>query len=228
MDKNKQVEKILIALCWESTFVLKASRSNSPAITALEFVSALVDNTTVVATSKALNCGQQTLNRLIDKHLVPKFGKLHGGGETWLYKLRTFAKIKKCCGCQQVLEHSEFNVDTYNSDGLYSYCIACRVDKNAKQYSPEYHQKYLEDNRASFNANNAKRRAAKRQATPAWACQDAIKALYEQCPIGYHVDHIYPLTSDWVCGLHVLENLQVIPEQENLSKGNRYIEEIHG
>ena len=230
MEKLEQVKRILKALDWDSAFVLKTARSNSPAITAEQFVSALVDNTTVVATSKALNCGQQTLNRLIDRHLVPQFGKLNGGGETWLYKLRTFAKMRKCTSCQHILDHSEFGKDASKSDGLYSECKKCRAKNNEMWYSKnaDYHKEYFQDNKASFIANNAKRRAAKIQATPSWANMSLIKDIYINCPTGYHVDHIYPLQSDWVCGLHTIDNLQILPEKENLSKGNRYIPEIHG
>jgi len=56
----------------------------------------------------------------------------------------------------------------------------------------------------------------------------AIKLVYSTCTkltkttgIQHHVDHIYPLTSDWVCGLHVENNLQILTEAENISKGNR-------
>ena len=35
------------------------------------------------------------------------------------------------------------------------------------------------------------------------------------------VDHIYPIVSDEVCGLHTLENLQYLTKYDNASKGNR-------
>lgn len=179
---------------------------------------------------KALNCGIQTLNRLIDRHLVPLLGKLNGGNETWLYVLRTLAKIKRCSSCKEVYSHSLFGKDSHTSDGLAYECSSCKKTINEVWYSnnKEYHRKYLEDHRAAYNARNAKRRAAKVQATPSWSDLKRIESVYAQCREGYHVDHIYPLISDWVCGLHVPENLQIIPMKDNLSKSNRYIEELHG
>ena len=65
-------------------------------------------------------------------------------------------------------------------------------------------------------------RAKKIERTPVWANREAIKSIYERCPNGYHVDHVIPLRGKNVSGLHVADNLQILPAQENLKKSNKY------
>lgn len=87
---------------------------------------------------------------------------------------------------------------------------------------------YYKANPHLFNANNAKRRAQKIQSTPSWINKEHIESLYMIASInrqgGYdmHVDHIVPLQSDTVCGLHCEANLQLLPASDNKSKGNRH------
>jgi hypothetical protein len=67
----------------------------------------------------------------------------------------------------------------------------------------------------------ARRRAAQRSATPRWANQKDISSLYRLAKrFGVQVDHIVPLVSDIVCGLHCTENLQLMQKVDNQSKSN--------
>lgn len=88
---------------------------------------------------------------------------------------------------------------------------------------------YIRANRGSVNARTARRTAARLQATPSWADLQAVRAIYEEAAsltqstgIVHEVDHIYPMQSRWVCGLHCEANLQIVPRTANRKKGNRH------
>lgn len=92
-----------------------------------------------------------------------------------------------------------------------------------RAYVLEAQKQWAKANPEKCRAKSAKRRAAIMQALPRWADLAAIEVIYETCPDGYEVDHYYPLKSDWVCGLHVAENLRHLPVDMNRSKGNRRV-----
>ena len=73
------------------------------------------------------------------------------------------------------------------------------------------------------------RRAAFNQAIPKWCEIEEIRKIFkkreeltEQTGIEHHVDHIIPLQSDKVCGLHCIANLQLLPASENSAKSNSF------
>lgn len=51
---------------------------------------------------------------------------------------------------------------------------------------------------------------------------DLRHRLFKITGVEYHIDHIIPLKGDIVCGLHVWNNLAVIPKVDNLRKGNNF------
>lgn len=77
----------------------------------------------------------------------------------------------------------------------------------------------------------ARKRANRHLATPGWADPAAIKRIYAEAKrmsletgIRYEVDHIVPLKSPLVCGLHCEDNLRVLHYAENHAKGNKLME----
>lgn len=92
-------------------------------------------------------------------------------------------------------------------------------------------KKWTERNRARVNARCMARHAAKMSATPKWltlAQRQEITRMYERAQeltqstgINHEVDHVIPLISKAVCGLHVPWNLRVITARENRAKQNR-------
>jgi hypothetical protein len=111
-----------------------------------------------------------------------------------------------------------------------------RVLSDAKAYREANREKTREaalkwqrKNLGRVAANNAARYAAKLRATPAWADLEKIAQIYIEAAelaknngVTYHVDHVIPLRSKIVCGLHCEANLRILDAGENRSKGNRH------
>jgi len=84
--------------------------------------------------------------------------------------------------------------------------------------------------RPGWNASRmARRRARVKLATPVWADQELIDLLYAiaarvtvETGVEYHVDHMVPINSKIVCGLHCDNNLQLLVGSDNSSKSNKY------
>lgn len=101
--------------------------------------------------------------------------------------------------------------------------------KRWRESNPEYFRTYLEENRGAHDARVALRDAIKLKATPAWANPSIITLIYErareigmQTGVDHEVDHVVPLRSRYVCGLHCESNLQIIPKADNRAKRNLY------
>ena len=79
-----------------------------------------------------------------------------------------------------------------------------------------------------MRARDSHRRALMRSKVPAWVDKAELEFFYDLAALfsrmfgrPFEVDHIVPLRSKLVCGLHVPENLRVVSRTENRGKGNR-------
>ncbi len=144
------------------------------------------------------------------------------------------------CGVEKPL--LEFNRDKTAKLGRSRRCAECSRKRCAEfqatvAQTPEhkakrrvYNARHRREKRAHYNAIEGRRRAAKKNASPAWANREAIDFAYYAADVIHkvyggvkpHVDHIVPLQHDLVCGLHVENNLQLMSASANLSKGNRW------
>jgi hypothetical protein len=110
--------------------------------------------------------------------------------------------------------------------------------------NPDYSRQWADNNQDRMRAaelrwrtNNPvksvhkanRRRAAELRAIPGWCDLEMVESVYslavamtKTTGVKHHVDHIIPLRGETVCGLHVPENLQVIPAAQNLTKGNKF------
>jgi 5-methylcytosine-specific restriction endonuclease McrA len=84
-------------------------------------------------------------------------------------------------------------------------------------------------NKEIYLASSKKRKLAKYNSVPIWVDHKKIAEFYKkrielskETRIEHHVDHIVPIQSDFVCGLHWHENLQILTAAENLAKHNKY------
>ena len=122
-----------------------------------------------------------------------------------------------------------------NKESIKEYMIEYRITNKDK--IQEVNKLWVEENRDRYrvikNVCNAQRRATKKCAFVKWADNNKIKILYKEAQkltlltgIQHHVDHIIPLVNDLVCGLHCEDNLRVITALENITKGNKLIEDI--
>ena len=136
----------------------------------------------------------------------------------------------RCVACRKASDKKKYNDDPEKYKARHNKWVDENPEKvrlmGAKYYKKnkvnlaKVMKKWASENRPVKNAIAANRRAMKLNQTPSWADLDKIKEIYLNCPEGYHVDHIHPLSKG---GLHVDYNLQWLKVYDNLSKGNKIL-----
>lgn len=119
-------------------------------------------------------------------------------------------------------KRAEYHADVQRSRSRRRQYVAANLGKRQAWARTDYLK-----NKSRYLANNAKRKAAKIQATPPWADYEEVQGIYAMADsvsriagVKFSVDHYVPLRGKTVCGLHCEANLQIILLIDNIAKGN--------
>jgi hypothetical protein len=158
--------------------------------------------------------------------------------------------VKRCSRCEVEKPLDEFHRSKAHAQGRAQRCKVCAIavasgwyrDNKARKRaydkqreadlvirdrlraaSERWRRAHPDDKQADTNA----RRKRERKAQPAWVNTFFISEAYalarlrsKLTGVPHQVDHIIPLRSPTVCGLHVETNLRVVPAVVNIRKGN--------
>ena len=166
---------------------------------------------------------------------LSEFNKRKGTSDGLYYYCR-------CCSRLKAKQHRELNKELVKEQRRNNYHK--HKEKNRESRNESLRNLYKEDpmpfktrvksynstlkGKATRLANKKRYELNKIQRTPSWADQEKIKLVYKKAAwlqditdIELHVDHIIPLRGELVSGLHVENNLQILPAKENIMKSNK-------
>ena len=170
-----------------------------------ELLNGIVRAESLEETAKYLGYVEGTIKvavkEILGKYFPERSAKFGSGkrNASWRFTLLKLIEYKHCNSCNRNLPFSEFySHKASDSTDLSSECSSCHTYRTKLQ----------------------KEDISKR--TPSWANLSKIREKYNNCPKGFHVDHIVPLRGTTVSGLHVEYNLQYLFSDDNLKKSNKW------
>lgn len=194
-------------------------------ITYEELIHALISTNNIFECSTTLNLPEYSLKYHIRRHLREELPEKQGKS-SWRVTLLYSISFAMCPTCDRIFDISELNKFDL-ARGSY-YCSNCISDRG-KIYRDgnldsikKYRDNYYLQHKPYFNEKAKRYKLDKEQRVPPWADRKKLFEWYENCPNGYHVDHIVPLHGANVSGLHVENNLQYLLAKDNISKSNKF------
>jgi hypothetical protein len=213
---NKILDKL--GLFWEDLAYDKVNK-----VAYGDLIYSLIAYSSIKDSSSILGISERTLERILPLSLGKLCDKDSSNSTAWKFILLELIDIRTCYECKQYKCWSK-DFD-YMSRKACKECSA-RRRKTDRLLRPEIYKqrahKHYTDNKYYYIFKSSSRKKLLARATPKWADVEKINNMYNNCPEGYHIDHTIPLQGEFVCGLHVENNLQYLTINDNLSKGNKF------
>lgn len=213
MNKELFISKLSELYNRKVTDVVKKAHGASVSITFGELCALIYEKDTVSAICNELSMTSNTLRRGLH-NAFPDLAESKHNGTVWRVELLFLLGYRRCMYCKVDKSLDEFYNSTSDKGGKSYSCKVCAQEANKIQRveRPEI-----------IKASNRKRKAIVRNALASDADLDLIKNIYKNCPKGYHVDHIIPISKG---GLHHEDNLCYLPAILNMQKQAKLPEEV--
>lgn len=201
------MKNLLLTICEEEGYVDPPNKSG---ITLEVIINGAISGSVLKYIRDLTGCAKQT----VTNNLARAFPDRDAKHDSSIIKfLLDKWELRYCSKCSTIKDKEEFYFNSSKPDGMSDLCKECNKQSRIDCYT--------KDPQKELQANSIRKRRVSEYQTPSWANISLIEEFYRNRPIGHHVDHIYPLNSDWVCGLHVIENMQYLLAADNLSKSNK-------
>jgi hypothetical protein len=222
MTNNDEIlTKILTSLSLPATYNA-AGKRRLKSIRLDTLLGLILDEKTLQEIATILELNRGTVGNILKDIYPNKQSK-----QTWLAYILLSIDMKLCSSCKKIKILDSFSPDKLK--GWHTMCKPCLHEYGSARYFDnkdqhrEWHKNWRANNPGKVKAIGAKRRARKSGAISSDSDLELIAKIYSQCPEGYHVDHIIPLSKN---GSHHQDNLCYLKRADNLHKKDKLPEEV--
>lgn len=193
--------------------IVKKAHGASASVSFGQLTELLYELDTIKAVCDELNMSSKTLLRGLH-NAFPDLAESKHKGTVWRVELLYLLGYRRCIQCKSDKILEDFYNSASDKGGKGFICKDCAKEANKQQRV---------DKPEIIKASNRKRKAIVRDALASDANLDLIKKIYKECPEGYHVDHMTPISKG---GLHHENNLCYLPALLNMQKQAKLPEEV--